>query len=236
MQDFPSITIDEINFWDLEPIPHACIRLVEGQVWEEFMLGEKVCNVSLPKLFKAKESLHTNEVELEIPKIYEVEIGELPREVELEIPIEQDKSNLHNKRKKVLESKIIRRANPTKLVKKEVCRPPPKPPDRENSLNLRHETKKGRVRPYKNKKKSQEGQKIDRKLNYRPPPKLPYILHINGEVIGIIENVVPKTRHSFKPPRIHGSVDREETYLEKESLLNTVLNQRPPSKPPPNGL
>ena len=39
MQDFPTMTIDEIDFWDLEPIPHACVRLVEGQVLDEFMLG-----------------------------------------------------------------------------------------------------------------------------------------------------------------------------------------------------
>ena len=31
-----------------------------------------------------------------------------------------------------------------------------------------------------------------------------------------------------KPPRIHGSVDREGIDLEKECLLNTVLNHRPP--------
>ena len=52
MQDFPTMTIDEIDFWDLEPIPHACVRLVEGQVPEEFML-EEVCNMSLPKLSRA---------------------------------------------------------------------------------------------------------------------------------------------------------------------------------------
>ena len=55
-------------------------------------------------------------------------------------------------------------------------------------------------------------------------------------MIGIIENVVPKTRLPFKPPRIHSSVDRDEIDLEKECLLNTVLNHRPPQKPPPKGL
>ena len=174
MQDFPTMTIDEIDFWDLEHIPHACVRLVEGQVLEEFMLEEdinfqgrdqnvelpskqeidremvvcpnmsveipyeqeicveiKTCNMSLPELFKARESVHTNEVELEMPKINEVEVKELPREikklpreVKLDMPIEQDKSNLHTKQKKVLGSKVIMRANPTKLVKGEVCRPP----------------------------------------------------------------------------------------------------------------
>ena len=40
----------------------------------------------------------------------------------------------------------------------------------------------------------------------------------------------------LKPPRIHGSVDRQGIDLEKECLLNTVLNHRPPPKPPPKGL
>ena len=121
-------------------------------------------------MFKAKESVHTNEVELEMPKINEVEIGKLPREVKSEILIEQDKSNLHIKQKKILGSKVIRRANPTKLVKREV---------------------------------------------YRPPPKPPYILNIKGEVIEIIENVVPKTRPPLKPLKILGSVDREGIDLER---------------------
>ena len=42
MQDFPTITIDEINFWDLECMPYACVRLVEGQVLEVFMLEEDI--------------------------------------------------------------------------------------------------------------------------------------------------------------------------------------------------
>ena len=74
----------------------------------------------------------------------------MPREVKLEIPLEQGKSKLHTKWKKVLGSKVVRRANPTKLVKKEVCRPPPKPPDRQNSVNYEHETKKRTIKPYEN--------------------------------------------------------------------------------------
>ena len=139
-------------------------------------------------MFKVTESVYTNEIELEISKINEVKVRELPRELKLEIPIEQDKSNLYIKLKKVLGSKVIRRTYTTKSVKREVHRPPPKPP---------------------------------------------YILNINGKVIGIIENVVPKTRHPLKPPRIHSSVDREGIDLEKECLPNTVLNHRPPPKPPP---
>ena len=217
-------------------MPQVMVKLTEGKVLEDFMLEEdidfqerdncknvelpnkqeidremvvwpnmsvetsceqdecvemKTCNMSLPKLFKAKESVHTDEIELEMPKINEVEVRELPREINLEIPIEQERSNLHTKLKKVLGPKVIRRANPTKLVKIEICRPPPKPP---------------------------------------------YILNIKGEVIGIIENVVPKTRPPLKPPRIHGSVDTEGRDLEKKCLLNIVLNHTPPPKPPPKGL
>ena len=221
----------EFDFRELEQILQVMVKLTEGQVLEEYMLEKdtdfqerdqnvelpnkqkidremvvwpnmsvetsygqeecaemETCNMSLPELFKAKESVHINEVELGVTKVDEVEIRELPREVKLEIPIEQDKPNLHTKQKKVLGSKVIRRANTTKLVKREVCRPPPKPP---------------------------------------------YILNINGEVIGILEDVVPKTRHPLKPPRIHGSVDREGIDLEKECVLNTVLNHRPPLEPPP---
>ena len=93
-------------------------------------------------------------------------------------------------------------------------RPPPKPPDRQNILNHKHETKKGRVRPYENTKGRQEIQNadeegikalkdkclIDKGPNYRPPPKTPYILNVNGEVIGIIENMVPKPKPLPKPP------------------------------------
>ena len=161
---------------------------VETSYEQEECAEMETCDMSLPELFKAKESVHINEVELGVTKVNEVEIRELPREIKLEIPIEQDKSNLHTKWKKVLGSKVIRKGNPTKVVKREVC---------------------------------------------RPPPKLPYILNINGEVIGIIENVVPKIRPPLKPPRIHSSVDREGIDLEKECLLNTVLNHSPPPEPPP---
>ena len=34
----------------------------------------KTCDMSLPELFKAKESVCINEVELEVPKINEVEL------------------------------------------------------------------------------------------------------------------------------------------------------------------
>ena len=219
---------------------------VETSCEQEECVEMKTCDMSLPKSFKAKESVHTKEIEFEMPKIYEVEVRELPREIKLEVPIEQDKSNLHTKWKKVLGSKVIRRANPTKLVKREVHRPPTKPPDRPNSVNYEQETKRGRIKLCKNQEGRHEiqnleeegidAQKIDKELNCRPLPKQPYILNINGEVIGIIENVVPKTRPLLKPPRICSKVDREGIDQEKECLPNTVLNHRCPPKPPPKGL
>ena len=168
---------------------------VETSYEQGICVEMKTCDMSLPEVFKAKESVHTNEVELEMPKINEVkvkelprEIKKLPREVKLDMPTEQDKSNLNTKWKKGLGSKVIRRANPTKLVKREVCRSPPKPP---------------------------------------------YILNTSKEVTGVIGNVVSKTRPLLKPSRIHSSVDRNRICQEKEYLLNTVLNHRPPPEPPP---
>ena len=52
----------------------------------------KTCNMSLPNLFKAKESVWIDKKELEVLEINEVEIKELPREIKLEKPIELDES------------------------------------------------------------------------------------------------------------------------------------------------
>ena len=130
---------------------------------------------------KAQKGIHKDDIQLETPKVNTTEISELPRKIKLEIPIEQSKSKLHPKQKKVLTSRAVRRANPTGLVKREICRPPSKPPDRQNSLNHKHKTKKGSVKPYENKKETQyiqnadeegiDAQKIDKELNYRPPSK-----------------------------------------------------------------
>ena len=47
---------------------------VETSCEQEQCVEMKTCNVSLPKLFKSEESVHTNEIELEMPKINEVEV------------------------------------------------------------------------------------------------------------------------------------------------------------------
>ena len=130
------------------PVRTACEQeeFIEEEIWDSSL-------PDLPKFFKAEESVLTDEIELEMPKINEVEVRELPREIKLEIPKEQGKSKLDTKQKKVLGSKVVRRANPTKVVKRDICRSPPKPPDRQNSVNYEHETKKRRINYMKIKRK-----------------------------------------------------------------------------------
>ena len=109
-----------------------------------------------------------------------------------------------------------------------MCRPPPKPPDRQNSLNDKASKRVFHEIHYAN----------EERVNYRLPPKLPFILNAKGEVIGIIEKenlpyVVPKPRPLPKPPRIHGNGYREGIRdPEKEQLLGTEPNYIPHPKPP----
>ena len=162
-----------------------------------------------------------------------MEIKELPREMKLEKLIELDKSKIHPKWKKVLTSSAVKRVNLTGLEKGKICRPRPKPPDRENSLNLRHETKKGRIRLYENKKESQEAQIKDRKLNCRPPPSLHYILNADGEVIGRLENIVSKNRPQPKPPpkSLNLSQDvRDKVNLRREDNMLNISYMSGPRK------
>ena len=95
-----------------------CKMPAETSCEQEECVEMKTCDMSLPNLFIAKESVHTNEIELEMPKINELEVKELPRIIKLEKPTEEDKSKLHPKWKKVLTPRAVRRANPTKLVKR----------------------------------------------------------------------------------------------------------------------
>ena len=150
--------IDELDLRELEQIPHAVVRLVEGQVLEEFMLEEEICDMSLPKLSRAEESVHNDKIKLETPKINAIEINEIPREEKLEVSIPTRNilgdsiPKLHAKRRKVLGSKLGRRVNPTKLVKRKVhsmCSSPSKPPDRQNSLDENAKEKNVDNRPTK---------------------------------------------------------------------------------------
>ena len=45
-------------------------------------------------MYRAEESVHKDEIELETPEINAVEISELPREIKLEMPIEQSELKL----------------------------------------------------------------------------------------------------------------------------------------------
>ena len=104
--------------------PEISVRMACKQ--EEFT-KEEICNRSLselPELYKAQYSIHKDDIQLETPRVNTMEVSELPRKIKLGIPIEQSKSKLHTEWKKVLGSKVVRGANPIKLVKREICRPP----------------------------------------------------------------------------------------------------------------
>ena len=58
--------------------PEMSVRIADEQ---EECIKEEVCNTSLPKLYRAVGSVHTDEIKLETPKINAVEINELPKEV-----------------------------------------------------------------------------------------------------------------------------------------------------------
>ena len=156
---------------------------MQEEVWDKLL-------PELPELYRAQESIHKEEVQLETPKINVVEISTLPREIKSEIPLEQSKSMLvqnvnlvsvittfhakcsillpnktiglckippieisvtsrkilaeipkiHTKQKRVLGSKLVRRAKATRLLKRKmpsICRPPPKPLDRQNRVKVK---------------------------------------------------------------------------------------------------
>ena len=56
---------------------------------QEECIEEEICDRFLPKMYRAEESVHKDEIMLETPEINAVEISELPREIKLEMPIEQ---------------------------------------------------------------------------------------------------------------------------------------------------
>ena len=72
-------------------LPEMPVRIAYQQ---EECIEEDVCDRSLPKIYRAAESVHKDEIKLETPKINAVKISEIPREVKLEIPIEQSESKL----------------------------------------------------------------------------------------------------------------------------------------------
>ena len=61
---------------------------------QEECIEEEICDLSLPEMYWAEDSMHTDKLMLETPIINEVEINEIPGEVRLEMPIEQSESKL----------------------------------------------------------------------------------------------------------------------------------------------
>ena len=124
---------------------------------------------------------------LETPKINTAKINEIPRE-EIRLMVSKPTTNptLHSRWTQILGSKLNRRVKSMRSGKRKVHsmhRPSSKPPDGQNNLDIK-------ARNYSR----------EETANNRPPPKPPYILDGNREVIGIIENVVPKPRLPPKPP------------------------------------
>ena len=95
---------------------------------------------------------------------------------------------------------MVRRVKPTKKVKTKIpsiCRPPPKPPDRQNRLNVK----------VSEKILSQMHAKEDR-VNYMAPSKPPFIVNANKEGIRDLKRedlpyVVPKSK---LPPKFYNIV------------------------------
>ena len=136
-------------------------------------------------MYSAKKRVH--ETKLETPKINTVKINDIPREeIRLEVSKPTTDPTLHSRQTQILGSKLDRRLKfmrPGKRKVHSMHRPPSKPLDGQNNLDTK-------ARNYSR----------EQTANNRPPPKPPYILDGNGEVIGTIEYVVPKPRPPPKPP------------------------------------
>ena len=128
-----------------------------------------------------------HETKVKTPKINTVKINEIPREeIRLEVSKPIINPTLHSRQTQILGSKLDRRVKSMRSGKKKVHsmhRPPSKPLDGQNNLDTK-------ARNYSR----------EETANNRPPPKPPYILDGNGEVIETIKNVVPKPRPPPKPP------------------------------------
>ena len=61
---------------------------------QEDCIEEEICDRSLPKMYRAEESVYKDEKRLETPEINAVEISEMPTEVKLEMSIEHSESKL----------------------------------------------------------------------------------------------------------------------------------------------
>ena len=72
-------------------LPEMPVRIAYEQ--EESIEGG-ICDRSLPKMYRAAESVYKDEIKLETPKINAVEISEFPIEVKLQMRTQQSESKL----------------------------------------------------------------------------------------------------------------------------------------------
>ena len=139
---------------------------------------------------------------------------------------------------RVIPSKLLTRASQEETLRKEItpykgstCKPPSKPPDRQNHLNDKISR---RVLPYINPKgrslpkppnihNTNEEGKI---WNYRPPPNPPKIENMEEETR------IWHYRPPPKPPNIQNTDGERIGVPEKKSLPYAEPSYRPPPKPP----
>ena len=99
----------------------------------ESMLVQNVNLVSDITPFHAKHDILLPNKTIDLCIISPFEISVTSRKILGKVP------KLHTKWKRVLGSKLIRRVKPTRLVRRKIpsiCGHPPKPPDRQNRLNV----------------------------------------------------------------------------------------------------
>ena len=194
------LEIPETNAVEISALPRE-IKSEMPLEQSESMLVQNVNLVSDITPFHAKHDILLPNKSIDLCKIFPFEISAASRKILGKIP------KLHTKQKRILGSKLVRRAIPTGLVKRKIpliCRPSSKPPGRQNRLNVKiskivlskiHYNKKrfGYRLPLTpsfmlnaNREGMRDLEKED-KISYRSPPKPPYIVNVNGEVIGTIE-------------------------------------------------
>ena len=102
---------------------------------------------------------------IDLCKISPFEVSVASRKILGKIP------KLHTKQKRIWGSKLVKIAKLTRLVKRKIlsiCRPPPKPPDRQNRLNVKI-SKRMLSKTYASEKK----------VGYRPALMSPFMLNAN---------------------------------------------------------
>ena len=208
-EEIDSQGIDECKTEKLQDIP---IEVANKQELEECMQEEVVSDMPLPEIHRVDERIHTD-VQIEIPIIKSEEghiVQYEPKLVQDRIlicaipnPLQTNAQAQHMTEQKVsltdranigktipttyvssresLRSEVVRKEIPTCIDS--LCRPPSKPPDKQN--NLESEISK-KILPYIN-------------PIYRPPPKPPNTQNTKGKRKWIFRRK-PYMKSVFRPP------------------------------------